>query len=141
MTKVWRDVAGVPEGVGAMKFSCPSCGKVLNVKDEFAGRKARCPGCKEVLTVPYAPEAAVAAEAPSAASPSVCPGCDGALPEGAVFCVACGYDLRSGKQLETVTGGTAEDDKGAATEEDEEKPVEEPAGGDPRGGYSRDERS
>ena len=120
-----------------MRFSCPSCGKTLNVKDEYAGKKARCPGCQEPLTVPFAPEAADAASAAAVApapSASACPSCGGALPEGAVFCVACGYDLRTGKQLQTVTGGAAED-------EDEDAPAEESEGDDPGEGYSRDERA
>jgi uncharacterized Zn finger protein (UPF0148 family) len=125
-----------------MRFSCPSCGKVLNVKDEYAGKKARCPGCQEALTVPYAPEAADAAAAPApppAPSASACPSCGGALPEGAVFCVACGYDLRTGKQLQTVTEEAAEEeDEGGVAEE---PAVEESAGGDAGEGYSRDERA
>lgn len=32
-------------------LSCP-CGRALNIKDEFAGRKIRCPDCKSVLAVP-----------------------------------------------------------------------------------------
>lgn len=115
-----------------MKFSCPSCGKTLNVKDDFAGKKARCPGCKEVLTVPHAPapEAAAAAVAAPTAKASTCPSCSGSLPDGAVFCVACGYDLRSGKKLETVTSDVAEEEE----KEEEEAPADD--GGD----YSRDER-
>jgi hypothetical protein len=31
-----------------------------------------------------------------------CPGCGAELPPGAVLCVACGYDLKEGRQLETV---------------------------------------
>lgn len=108
-----------------MKFSCPTCGKVLNVKDEFAGKKARCPSCKEVLTVPYATEAA----APAAAA-NACPSCGGALPEGAVFCVACGYDLRTGKQFQTVTGGASDDASDDAADDDENEDE----------GYERDER-
>ncbi|HEY7426162.1 MAG TPA: hypothetical protein VH682_18170 [Gemmataceae bacterium] len=34
-------------------LSCP-CGRALNIKDEFAGRKIRCPECKSVLAVPAA---------------------------------------------------------------------------------------
>jgi hypothetical protein len=33
---------------------------------------------------------------------SRCPGCGAELPPGAVLCVACGYDLKEGRQLETV---------------------------------------
>jgi len=108
-----------------VKFNCPSCGRTLNVKDEYAGKKARCPGCKEALTVPFAPEAAEAAAAQPAAAASACPSCGGTLADGAVFCVACGYDLRTGKQLRTVTGGG--DPEEEAPDDDED-------------GYSRDER-
>jgi uncharacterized Zn finger protein (UPF0148 family) len=114
-----------------MKFECPSCGKTLNVKDDYAGKKARCPGCKEVLTVPYAPEAAAAAAAPAAQTPA-CPNCNGSLAEGAVFCVACGFDLRSGKKHETVTSDVAEEEEKA--KEKEEAPADDPKT------YSRDER-
>lgn len=34
-----------------LQIQC-TCGKLLRVKDELAGKKARCPGCKAVLEVP-----------------------------------------------------------------------------------------
>jgi len=36
-------------------LSCP-CGRALNIKDEFAGRKIRCSACKSVLAVPATPK-------------------------------------------------------------------------------------
>jgi hypothetical protein len=36
-------------------LNCP-CGRALNIKDEFAGRKIRCPACKSILAVPAAPK-------------------------------------------------------------------------------------
>jgi len=33
-------------------FSCPSCGKNLKVREEFAGRKATCPYCRAAVMVP-----------------------------------------------------------------------------------------
>jgi hypothetical protein len=36
----------------AIKFLCPSCKKVVSVKDEFAGKRGKCPHCGNVLTVP-----------------------------------------------------------------------------------------
>jgi hypothetical protein len=110
-----------------MRFDCPSCGRTLNVKDEYAGKKARCPGCKEVLTVPFAPEAA--APQPAAAA-SACPSCGARLSEGAVLCVSCGYDLRTGQKLQTVTGGAPEEDEAGDDPDDDEAE-----------GYSRDERA
>ena len=44
----------------AIKVTC-SCGRVLNVKDELAGKKGRCPSCGNVLQVPTLEEAAVEA--------------------------------------------------------------------------------
>jgi len=38
-----------------INLNCP-CGRALNIKDEFAGRKIRCPACKSVLAVPAAPK-------------------------------------------------------------------------------------
>src|SRR5262245_58453104 len=38
-----------------INFRCPSCGKVLKVKEGLTGRKAPCPSCKTVLTIPAAP--------------------------------------------------------------------------------------
>ncbi len=34
-----------------IQWTC-SCGKVLQAKEEFAGRRSRCPGCGEVQVVP-----------------------------------------------------------------------------------------
>jgi len=36
----------------AMKFSCPSCGKVLSATDGQAGKAAKCPSCGQTLRVP-----------------------------------------------------------------------------------------
>jgi ribosomal protein S27E len=33
-------------------LSCPSCGKNLSVRDEYAGQTMLCPGCSGQLTVP-----------------------------------------------------------------------------------------
>lgn len=39
-----------------IRVKCPnaSCGKVMNVKDELAGKKGKCPGCGGVLPIPKA---------------------------------------------------------------------------------------
>ena len=36
----------------AIEFVCPSCGRVLRLRDEAAGKRGRCPHCKSVITVP-----------------------------------------------------------------------------------------
>jgi len=35
-----------------MKFNCPHCQKVLNVKDELAGKQGKCPFCGQAATIP-----------------------------------------------------------------------------------------
>lgn len=35
-----------------MKVECPSCKKVMMIKDEYAGKAGKCPGCGERLTLP-----------------------------------------------------------------------------------------
>jgi len=41
----------------AIKFACPSCGRALQARDEFAGKRAECPYCGAVSLVPQgAPE-------------------------------------------------------------------------------------
>jgi len=36
----------------AISAQCPHCGELLNVKDEFAGRKGKCPKCQAAFRVP-----------------------------------------------------------------------------------------
>lgn len=57
-----------------IKIKCPSCQKVLVVKEGMAGKRAACPACKHVLTVPAtsaapAPASAAARPAPAVANP------------------------------------------------------------------------
>src|SRR5947209_19146158 len=46
-----------------IRIICTSCGKALQVRDEFAGKKVKCPGCGTVLT-------AGAAATPAAVKPA-----------------------------------------------------------------------
>jgi tetratricopeptide (TPR) repeat protein/DNA-directed RNA polymerase subunit M/transcription elongation factor TFIIS len=43
-----------------IKFACPNCQKMLQVKDHLAGKKGPCPACKKVITVPAQSQAAAA---------------------------------------------------------------------------------
>jgi len=54
------------EGPIMIAFSCPSCGKKLQVKEELAGKRVRCPGCANVAAVPAADPAVTAASSGSA---------------------------------------------------------------------------
>ena len=53
-------------------FRCPSCGKLLRVGDQAAGRRAQCPQCNNIATIPpssVGPAAAADAASPPAAAP------------------------------------------------------------------------
>lgn len=121
------------------KFSCPSCGRQFTWKPELAGKGARCK-CGATIKVPAQPTAAAAAEgnpldgydfsaaeaatpakkggaraataAPAADAGLRCPSCGGSMLPGAVICVSCGFNLKTGKRLSTVMGGV-EPDEGA----------------------------
>ena len=85
-----------------MRLSCPHCGKALNVKDGLAGKKAKCPGCKKVFLAPRAGGGPHSLKAQPAGGD--CPNCDEPLAPGAVLCVRCGYDTRTGRILKTDFG-------------------------------------
>jgi len=117
----------------AIRVICDECGREINVKDEFAGRKGKCPSCGAVIQVPTLEEAAAqqaAAEKPVEAPPSEaadeaqptpegepegetksCVHCGKSIPADAVFCIHCGTHLRTGKKHEP----------GEQAEEEEEK--------------------
>jgi hypothetical protein len=44
-----------------IKFTCPACGRALNVKSELAGKRGRCPNCQAKVDIPA--ESAVASDA------------------------------------------------------------------------------
>src|SRR5215831_16798987 len=45
-------------------FGCHQCGKQLQARDEFAGRRLKCPGCGTILTIPSGAAAAPPPVAP-----------------------------------------------------------------------------
>lgn len=118
-----------------MKFECPHCQQHIQADEGYAGMQINCPACNGALMVPgSAPVAAPAVEAPvpplparlsvrttaPAASPpqestapahapstrtGTCPSCGSALPQGAVLCTHCGYNLVTRQR--TVAGKPA----------------------------------
>ena len=119
-----------PELAGR-KAKC-ACGATLVVPTERPGNGAS-PAAQPPSVSVHAPAAAVApppvppakpaeakpsvaaSAAPSAAS--TCPSCGGSLAPGAVFCVNCGYNLKTGKTLTAAV----------VVERDEEDDAVEPA--------------
>jgi len=100
----------------AIKVTC-SCGRVMNLKDDLAGKKGRCPSCGDVLHVPTLEEAAAAEAAAQMPGPAVegegetkaCVHCGKPIPMEAVFCTHCGTHLRTGKKQEAGEGESEEE--------------------------------
>jgi DNA-directed RNA polymerase subunit RPC12/RpoP len=103
------------------KFPCPACGKQYRWKPEMAGRTAKCT-CGAKLVVPADPPRLAPPPAAPAAAKSTCPDCGAELPENAVLCVNCGFNLKTGKKLAAVVVETED-----AEEEVAEKPVNDGA--------------
>ena len=96
------------------------CGKRLKAPASAAGKRAKCPACGNVLTITAPPppaeddmglnalydladqESKVAEQQAASGSPR-CPGCSREMPAGAVLCVNCGYDMRTGSKLKPKT--------------------------------------
>ena len=55
-----------------IRFNCSSCGKLVQVSDEYAGKSGKCPHCQALMEVPQASTAEAAA--PSAPAPSASAG-------------------------------------------------------------------
>jgi hypothetical protein len=94
----------------------------LKVADKYEGKRTKCPRCGEVSVAPGPESAGAEAEAISerptgrksgarrkrqegydvAEEGPPCPNCRATLQPGAVLCVDCGYNLKTGKQLHTT---------------------------------------
>ena len=116
----------------AIKASC-SCGKSFKAPAKAAGKKVRCPACKEPVTIPGGKKSKSKAKVAAAASVSSaeagvgslldevgfqrsggagrCPNCKEDLLEEAVLCVACGYNLETGKMLKSKVKRANEDEE------------------------------
>ena len=94
------------------KFACPSCGKQYRWKPELAGRSAKCPcGAKVVVPQTMAAASAPAPTPEPAKRANACPSCGKSLEAGAVLCIACGYNLKTGQKLSLVVEQDADDDE------------------------------
>lgn len=111
------------------KFACEGCGKSYAWKPELAGKKAKCK-CGTVMLVPQtepgrddeldglydlaeddppprrrATAQPATAAAAGGASAMRCPSCQSTMEAGAVICVACGFNLKTGSKMNTAIGG------------------------------------
>jgi len=93
-----------------VSFACPSCQCEYSSTTARIGEFFDCPNCYKPVQVPAeassVPELTLqrkkarAADVPKATS-KLCPHCHSQLPTGSVFCVHCGTDLRTGRQIES----------------------------------------
>lgn len=74
-----------------MRSVCSGCHKVLNIPDNFAGRRCKCPGCGQEFIAPPVPQVP---EHP-------CPNCGVGMADAAVLCTACGYNRSVGRVMAT----------------------------------------
>jgi hypothetical protein len=105
-----------------IKVSC-KCGQQFAAKDELAGRVVKCPKCQQPLKIAAAqPPQTARTAAPSGGVADLldeigfhvhedekenvqyCPACDSRMSERAVICVACGFNLETGKFVKGVGG-------------------------------------
>lgn len=108
------------------KFTCNACNRAYSWKPELAGKKVRCK-CGQVLAVPQALVASVPPPAPelddmyelagdreekasrtpqaSAGGGLRCPSCQSDVDAGAVICMSCGMNFKTGKKMRTSVGG------------------------------------
>ena len=109
----------------AIKFKC-TCGHVLSVPDNFAGKSGKCPKCQKALKVPQPSAGKTQAAAkpaagggPVAARPAtggkldslfddvglvqkagpICSSCGADIKPGTVVCTSCGFNLETGQRL------------------------------------------
>jgi len=106
----------------AIKVKC-NCGVRFQAKDQLAGKKVKCPKCSNPIRIPNPQAAAVtsSSSAPAPVSPledllneigvsqnapatgPLCPSCQSSIKANDILCVQCGYDLKTGQRLETVS--------------------------------------
>lgn len=101
-----------------INWDCPECGENLEAAEDMAGEPIECPSCGKSIWIP---ETVGATEEPpsrprlhlkdeaaihSHATQGGCPSCHVPIEEGAVICVHCGLDLRTGRRIRSSFGAT-----------------------------------
>ena len=90
-------------------IKCTACQKRMKAPDRLAGKRVKCK-CGAAIAIP----AAAAMELEEMADLSLlaegesidgsnCPSCAAVLSPGAVVCVQCGYNLKTGRKMSTAT--------------------------------------
>lgn len=103
-----------------IEFTCPACHKLLKVRDDAAGRRAKCPDCAHELEIPRpfdVPDDASAspvtdggggeAESGDNGDRKPCPLCGQMIKKAASKCRFCGEVFRQIRRPEAVRGASA----------------------------------
>jgi uncharacterized membrane protein YhaH (DUF805 family) len=113
-----------------IKVTC-ACGQSFAANDSLAGKRVKCPKCAQPLQIPAAsapgvaqpmgparpqtPQMPAGPAQPSGASlfdeiglkaqaaGPTCPNCRASMPANAILCVQCGYNMKLGRQIQTVS--------------------------------------
>lgn len=96
-----------------VRVSCP-CGKTVSVPENLQGKRIKCPQCQNPISVPVAAGAVAAGGVgggmadllnevgfDKTRTANSCPSCKTELEPEAVLCVACGYNLETGRIIKT----------------------------------------
>jgi len=99
--------------MGSMQAVCSGCGKAFVVRREHLGRRATCTGCGKTFTVrageagPYAVQDDDPIPFHGRSASTGCAQCGAEMDGGAVLCVRCGYDTRTGRRIQGAIGAGA----------------------------------
>lgn len=89
-----------------IRVTC-SCGKMLKVPAQYAGKKGRCPNCGKKIPIPTIEEIKKQKTATPQPEPEErhCPTCGAFMAPGETVCVSCHMDLNTGEW--NMAGATA----------------------------------
>ncbi|MBP7020452.1 MAG: hypothetical protein KBC30_01320 [Planctomycetes bacterium] len=85
-----------------IRVTC-SCGKILKVPPQYAGKKGRCPSCGKAFPIPSIEEikekqeTQVEKQVPEEPEERHCPTCGAFMAPGETTCVSCHMDLNTGE--------------------------------------------
>lgn len=96
-----------------IKFNCPHCERSLAASPGMANKILDCPSCQKSLQVPQpkqqeGPSPKLATVRPPPPRQPECPYCGGQLAPGAVICVGCGRNLKTGQPIHTAVAAPAQ---------------------------------
>jgi len=90
-----------------IQVACGSCAKRFQAGNKLAGRRVKCPVCEGFIDVPVPQPVALAGtgvlgllDQEEVPTERRCPKCSRPLGVAEVFCVACGYDARTGTRIQ-----------------------------------------